>query len=477
MTANVETLPIRYSGTGALTTFAITFTFQSASEIEVWLRDESVSPATQALQASPAQYSVVGTDVVFVAAPAATDVVVIRRKTALNQLLDLLNTGNFNAERVEEALDKVTYILQEFDERMLRSALLPESSAVTDMKFPEPVAGSLLVWNVGEDGFDNTTVDVSSLQTQITQNALDIATNAANIATNTANIATNVTNINTNITNIATNAANILALQGTVAGLAGNVATNAAAIAANSAAIAAFGTGSADLIGMESIINNQAVPYDLPDLMFDGDDYTSVKIDYEIMIRDDSQSRFSTGVLYCQFKDGVWRVERANTIGDFDGVSFDMSTDGANVGTVRYTSENLAGGNYGGCIKYRVKRFEGSPVSNIVTINNGQAVALDIGDLQFNGNADSSVKIDFEMIRKTDTESRFSSGVIYMRYKDMVWEVERAFTVGDFDGVTFDVTNAMPLGTLNYVSDTLGGPNYVGTFKWKIDTFRSTGAD
>ena len=63
---------IIYAGNGSTTIFAIPFSFNSEpSLIEVWLRDETDPTAiTEAQKFSGPDYSIVGTNVVMVVAPA-----------------------------------------------------------------------------------------------------------------------------------------------------------------------------------------------------------------------------------------------------------------------------------------------------------------------------------------------------------------------------------------------------------------------
>ena len=92
--------------------------------------------------------------------------------------------------------------------------------------------------------------DVTGLQSQIDENADDIATNAADIATNVGAIGTNAGDITTNAGGITTNAGGITTNAGgittnaaDITTNAGDIATNAGNIATNAADIAALGGG------------------------------------------------------------------------------------------------------------------------------------------------------------------------------------------------------------------------------------------
>lgn len=470
---------IIYSGNGLTTLFAITFPFTSSSEIEVYLRDESVAIPTETLQVNPANYTVVGTDVSMVIAPPATAELMIRRATAKTQSLDLIDGGPFEGEAIETAFDKLTKVVQEVCEKSSRAILLPNATGLTDLLWPEFTGNENKIVGINASGtaLEATSVDLTSLQAQITANTNNITTNTGNISTNTTNIATNVTNIATNVTDIATNAAAILVNTGNITTNTTNIATNVAAISALDTRVTALeaGTDVTGFNGIQGVQNGVAVGIDLVELAFDGDDYSSVIIDYEIIRSSDAPaSIFTHGILYARFKDGVWEVEEGLTTGDASGLAFSIATDGMNVGRIAYTSNNIGGtaNSYEGCIQYKVSRFAQS-MTNSQAIDNGVAPGTPtaIPLLSWDGVAFSSCIIDYEIERNTATEKRFTTGILYVRYKDMVWEVERGLSVGDADGVTFSFSQALTVGTLQYSTDAQAGAGYVGELKWDFKCF------
>jgi len=487
MTVVNQNSKVSYNGTGAQTTFAISFPFvkngsNDSTLIEVYLRDESVAIPTEALQAgSGVDYSVVGTDVVFIAAPAATDIVLIRRVFPKLQDLDLINGGAFLGQDVEEALDDATYTLQQVCEKIDRAALLPNTSPLgsgDQPLLPEFVgnANKFLAINATEDGIEATSVDLAATNAAIAANTALINTNIADIATNVGDIATNTADIATNLANITTNDGDIAALQAQQGTNTANIATNTADIATNTADIALLQAGT-DVLSFSGCqgVQNGAGAVDLVELAFDGDDYSSAIIEYEITRSTDAPDvRFTTGILYAQFKGGAWRVERGLDVGDADGLTFSIATDGANVGRIDYTSDLMPGtpNSYMSLIQYKVRQFP-IPMTNSVVINNAQAVALAIGGLAFDGDTYSSVIIDYEIDRSTDApDVRFTSGIIYLQFKGGAWRLERGLNVGDFDGVNFAITtDGANVGTVEYTTDTMPGGTYVGEFKWDFRRF------
>lgn len=73
----------------------------------------------------------------------------VKRSTPLTQLLDLLNKGDFNADELEAALDKLTMIAQEADEATNR-ALKGDVTTTSSLVIPAPAEGSILGWLGGK---------------------------------------------------------------------------------------------------------------------------------------------------------------------------------------------------------------------------------------------------------------------------------------------------------------------------------------
>ena len=163
MTVSSATVVNRYAGNGSTTTFAISpIDFTSNSEIQVILRDESVTPATETVQTDPTEYSITGgdpgTNVEMVTAPTSDEVLVIRRVTPKTQATDYLETGEFPADTHEDALDKATRLNQERSEEIGRCAKLPKTSSITDLEIGEPVADQFLRWNSGATALEPASI-------------------------------------------------------------------------------------------------------------------------------------------------------------------------------------------------------------------------------------------------------------------------------------------------------------------------------
>jgi hypothetical protein len=158
MALGVENYRVIYTANGSNDTFAIPQSFFSEdSNIKVYTRDESVSPATETLKTDGVHYSIVGTDVVFVAAPANALKVAIFRELDLEQILDMIESGAFSVESLELQLDRMVAISQQLAGMLQRAPKVQKSSpnAQLDLVFPAPEASMFLRWNAGGTALEN----------------------------------------------------------------------------------------------------------------------------------------------------------------------------------------------------------------------------------------------------------------------------------------------------------------------------------
>jgi len=161
-----------FPGNDVTTDFTIPFDFENESEIKVYVRDESSSPATETLQSEGVNYTLTGgppvTTVAFVSAPTSDQKVLIIRENPLTQATDYLETGEFEAETHEEAMDKLTRIAQELDERLDRALLLRKSQSLSGLELPDAEAQHLWMWNADADEIINVSPsDVATLGSEI----------------------------------------------------------------------------------------------------------------------------------------------------------------------------------------------------------------------------------------------------------------------------------------------------------------------
>jgi len=100
------------------------------------------------------------------------------------------------------------------------------------------------------------------------------------------------------------------------------------------------------------------------------------------------------------------------------------------------------------------------------TIANNQSSAANVSGLSLDSSSYKSVKIFFELRRKTDSEELVSNGYLTAIYKDSTaaWEITGEGTIdGDDDGVSFSMSGA----NVQYTSTNMSGGNYTGTMRIK----------
>lgn len=161
MTVSSTTVKKSYNGNGATTTFAISPIDLGANEfLEVILRDENVSPATETVQVLGTNYTLdpVGADpatnVIMTVAPPSGTKLFLRRVTDQDQETDYEETGPFPAASHEGQLDHITRLVQEHRERLDRSPQLPKTSPISDLTMPDLIALNFLRVNAAGDNFE-----------------------------------------------------------------------------------------------------------------------------------------------------------------------------------------------------------------------------------------------------------------------------------------------------------------------------------
>lgn len=158
MTISTTTSRITYAGDGMTVSFAVPFIFFGADEIDVIER--SLESGSEALKVLTTHYNVAGGagatgTVTALLAPDATKSWTIARRTKRTQMVDYTPNDPFPAETHERALDRLTALIQEVDDRVGRSAALSPTSAVTGLTLPNPEADTLLGWRSDLSGLEN----------------------------------------------------------------------------------------------------------------------------------------------------------------------------------------------------------------------------------------------------------------------------------------------------------------------------------
>lgn len=155
MSVTSETMMWSYAGTGLLSVFPYKNKIFENTDLEVYIRDAA---GVETLQTLNVDYTVSGAgvdtggNVTFMAAPGATETVVIRINLPLTQATVLPETGMFPAKGVEYGLDRTVKLCQQLAEELGRAPRAAAASGYSDLALPLP--GSLAVpyylrWNSG----------------------------------------------------------------------------------------------------------------------------------------------------------------------------------------------------------------------------------------------------------------------------------------------------------------------------------------
>lgn len=139
-----------YSGDDATTAFAFSKFFYEDADLRVILRDAS---DVETVQTIVTHYSVTGAGVggggtvTMVTPPATGETLVIVRRTVQHQETDYVTNGGFSALSHEDALDKLTLIVQDLEERVDRALKLRETTSTAEQTLPEPEDTKVIGWD------------------------------------------------------------------------------------------------------------------------------------------------------------------------------------------------------------------------------------------------------------------------------------------------------------------------------------------
>jgi len=180
MTVSSSSSRNEYNGNGVTTSFAYTFRILDEDHVAVY-QDGTLKTITT-------HYTVTGVgnsgggSIVFGAAPAAgTGNVVIVRAVPLTQETDYVENDPFPAESHEDALDKLTMIVQQQQEVLDRAFTLDVTDTSTDATLPTPEASKLLGWSGSADALVNyasASISATIVPTAFMETLLDDASAA-----------------------------------------------------------------------------------------------------------------------------------------------------------------------------------------------------------------------------------------------------------------------------------------------------------
>lgn len=177
MTLPVEQVRYVYQGPySAGDTVPIPFSYREVQHVRAATADKTLTINVD--------YSVLGQNLTFIT-PIETDVnVVVYRQTPLDNDAEFPQEAEFDSEKINDSIDKLTMIVQEQQDSLNRALQIPSvvPPDSLDTFVPSPDAGKALKWDSTGTFLINSTYDPDSLA--------NIATEQARIATEQANIAT-----------------------------------------------------------------------------------------------------------------------------------------------------------------------------------------------------------------------------------------------------------------------------------------------
>ena len=173
MTVSTDTRRVQYATNGTTGPFTVTFPFLESSHLAVTHTDSSGVDTALVLNVD---YTVSGTNISTTVSYPAGGTITIDRDIAITQELDLRDGDEFPADSVEDALDKLTMILQQISVEAGRTLRAPEITA----DFPElPAAADRALRLLGFDA-NGDPIGVLPTAGDATSLALDLASTASN---------------------------------------------------------------------------------------------------------------------------------------------------------------------------------------------------------------------------------------------------------------------------------------------------------
>jgi hypothetical protein len=207
MTLSVQTVRQLYNGNGSTTSFAIPFSFEANDEVEVILVS---SAGVETVQSYTTHYTISGSNVSMVTAPASGQSLLIRMDVDLDQETDLSDQAPFLPSTIEAELDEIVAQVQMLNERINRCLTFPKSSTHTLVEFPRSLSsksGYVPSVKSSEDGFEFVVT---------TDQITSAAASAAAAASSASSAASSATSASSSATSAAASAA---AAAASVAGL------------------------------------------------------------------------------------------------------------------------------------------------------------------------------------------------------------------------------------------------------------------
>jgi len=181
MTISTETFRVSYTSTGG-TIYPYTFRILETTDLKVYVNGTLKTESTDYTVTGAGNPS--GGNVVFVSAPTAgSTVLIVRDGITMTQETDYIENDSFPADSTEDALDKLTMLLQKVWDYTRRSVKLAITSNLTDLELPSPEASKLLAWNSLGTALTNVSLSTTTLAVGGAGQSLVLAANASEVYT------------------------------------------------------------------------------------------------------------------------------------------------------------------------------------------------------------------------------------------------------------------------------------------------------
>ena len=203
-----------YAGNDIADTFDYTFRIEDKSQIAVFETDDT---GVQVELTVDTDYTVAGLGVdnggtitrVAGALPTGYEWY-IRSDYKQTQLTAFESQGGFFPDVHERAMDKLTFLSQQQEDKIARSVRFSDSYTGTlNILLPAPDAGKALLWNDNEDGLINSDENINGITDAVAASTAAAAASETNAAASETNAAASEANAATSANQAANSAASV----------------------------------------------------------------------------------------------------------------------------------------------------------------------------------------------------------------------------------------------------------------------------
>ncbi len=220
MTISSTTNKEVHTGNGSVAEFSYTYRMDNDNDMQVYIND-TLQPSGYTVTRNSNN---IGGTVTFDSAPVNGDIITLLRVLEMTQETDYVPYDAFPAESHEQALDKLTILVQQNKEEINRAVKAPVGGD-EDVSYalPRYEAGKAIKWSPTEKKLENSDFPLQQYVDDAATSASNAATSESNAATSESNAATSASDAATSESNAATSASNAA----TSASNAGNSASDA----------------------------------------------------------------------------------------------------------------------------------------------------------------------------------------------------------------------------------------------------------